>query len=166
MERREVLRRRLAGQPPDAIVARILTLEEQLAEAQAFIAESKRQLLGGKAEQLTPEQEAQIKEIFVDLREQRQRSEPLIQEVPTEEQKALVPTAPLHIQLGNRGAIISTGNTINRKREWRAGSLALMAHAGCIVNRPHRHVSSLHRRGRILDPQICSFSVDWQRARL
>jgi hypothetical protein len=55
---------------------------------QAFIAELKRQLSGSKAEKLSPEQQAQVEEIFADLREQQQRPEPLCQQVLEEEQKA------------------------------------------------------------------------------
>src|SRR6266481_2870214 len=95
MERREVLRQQLAEQPLEAVVEQMLALEEQLrqkeeqlAEAQAFIAELKRQLFGPKAEKLSPEEQAQLDEIASDLREQRQRPEPLSQQVLAEEQKA------------------------------------------------------------------------------
>ena len=94
MERREALRQQLAEQPLEAIVEQMLALEEQLrqkeeqlAEAQAFIAELKRQLFGPKAEKLSSEEQAQLDEIARDLREQKQRPEPLCQQVLEEEQK-------------------------------------------------------------------------------
>src|SRR5215469_7473263 len=87
MQRRELLRQQLAEQPLDAIVDKMLALEEQLAEARAFIAELKRQLFGTKAEKLTPEQAAQVQEIVIDLEEQQQRPEPLSKQVLKEERK-------------------------------------------------------------------------------
>jgi transposase len=101
MQRRELLRQQLAEQPLDAIVDKMLALEEQLqqreeqlrekeeqlAEARAFIAELKRQLFGTKAEKLTPEQASQVQEIVIDLEEQQQRPEPLSKQVLKEERK-------------------------------------------------------------------------------
>jgi transposase len=93
MERREALLQQLAEHPLD-LVEKVLVLEEQLrqkaeelAQAQAFIAELKQRLIGHQAEKLSREQEAQIEEIVRDLREQGQRPEPLIQQVLTEERK-------------------------------------------------------------------------------
>jgi transposase len=93
MERRERLLQQLAEQPLE-LVERVLVLEEQLrqkeeqlAEAQAFLAELKHQLFGSKAEKLSAEQEAQVEEIFDDLREQQQRPEPLSKQVLQEERK-------------------------------------------------------------------------------
>jgi hypothetical protein len=69
MQSRDLLRQQLAEQPLDAIVDKMLALEEQLrqreeelAAARAFIAELKRQLFGSKVEKLTPEQAAQVQE--------------------------------------------------------------------------------------------------------
>src|SRR5215471_1390201 len=94
MERRDLLRKQLAEQPLDAIVDKMLALEEQLrqreeelAEARAFIAELKRHLFGSKAEKLTPEQAAQVQEIVIDLQKQQQRPEPLSKQVLKEERK-------------------------------------------------------------------------------
>jgi len=94
MERRDLLRQQLAEQPLDAIVDKMLALEEQLrqreeelAEARAFIAELKRHLFGSKAEKLTPEQAAQVQEIVIDLQKQQQRPEPLSKQVLKEERK-------------------------------------------------------------------------------
>lgn len=116
MERRDALLQQLRERPQE-FVEQMLGLEEQLrvkeellqqkeeelAQAQAFIEELKRQLSKHPAEKLTREQEAQIEEIVTDLREQRQRSEPLIQQVLTEERKQQrqrrSPRHPLPIQL-------------------------------------------------------------------
>src|SRR5215468_757207 len=94
MERRDRLRQQLADQPLEAIVDKMLALEQQLrqreeelAEARAFIAELKRQLFGTKAEKLTPEQAAQVQEIVIDLEEQQQRPEPLSKQVLKQERK-------------------------------------------------------------------------------
>jgi transposase len=116
MERREALLQQLAEQPLE-LVAEVLALEEQLrrkdkelrqkeeelAEAQAFIAELKQRLIQHQAEKLSRQQEAQIDEIVGDLREQRQRPEPLVQQVLAEERKTQrqrrSPRYPLPIQL-------------------------------------------------------------------
>jgi transposase len=55
--------------------------DQQLAEAQALIAELQRQLFGAKADKLTPEQEEQLEQLAGDLQEQSQRPPPLSQEV-------------------------------------------------------------------------------------
>ncbi len=123
MERREVLRQQLAEQPLEAVVEQMLALEEQLrqkeeqlAEAQAFIAELKRQLFGPKAEKLSPEEQAQLDEIASDLREQRQRPEPLSQQVLAEEQKAQrrrrPPRHPIPVELETETVILEPEITI------------------------------------------------------
>ena len=117
MERREVLRQQLAEQPLEAIVEQMLTLEEQLrqkqeelAEAQTFIAELKRQLFGPKAEKLSREEQEQIDEIVSDLGEQRQRSDPLSKQVLEEERKTQrqrrPPRRPIPIQLETETVIL------------------------------------------------------------
>jgi transposase len=55
--------------------------EQLLAEARSYIAELKRQLFGPKADQLTPEQEEQLRQLTADVQEQAQRPPPLSQEV-------------------------------------------------------------------------------------
>ena len=84
--------------------------EEQLAEAQAFIVELKRQLLGPRAEKLSPEEQAQLDEIASDLREQRQRPEPLSKQVLEEEQKAQrqrhPPRHPIPVELETETVIL------------------------------------------------------------
>ena len=91
MERREALLQQLA-QKPLALVEQVLDLEarlhaaeDQLAEAQAQIAELRRQLFGPKAEKLSPDQQAQMDELASDLREEAQKPPPLSQEVLKEE---------------------------------------------------------------------------------
>jgi transposase len=130
MQRRELLRQQLAEQPLEAIVEQMLALEEQLcereeelrqkqeqlAEAQAFIAELKRQLFGSKAEKLSPEEQAQLDEIAGDLREQRQRPEPLSKQVLEEEQKAQrqrrPPRHPIPIELETETVILEPEITL------------------------------------------------------
>src|SRR5208283_325333 len=84
--------------------------EQLLAEARAYIAELKRQLFGPKADQLSPEQEEQLRQLTGDLREQAQRPAPLSQEVleperPPKDQEKLPQEArrrvrhPLPVQL-------------------------------------------------------------------
>jgi transposase len=124
MERREILREQIAAQSLEATVEQILALEdvlrrqqeelqkkeEQLAEARAFLEELKRQLFGSKAEKLSPEQEAQVQEIFDDLREQQKRPEPISQQVLEEERKAQQrrrpPRNPIPVQLETQTEII------------------------------------------------------------
>lgn len=116
MERRETLLQQLAERPLE-LVEQVLALEEQLrqkeeqlAEAQAFIAELKRQLFGPKAEKLSREEQAQIDEIVSDLREQRQRPEPLSKQVLEQERKAQrqrrSPRHPLPIKLETETVIL------------------------------------------------------------
>ena len=54
---------------------------QQLAEAQAIIADLKRELFGAKADKLNEEQEAQLRQLLGDAQEQTQRTTPLSQEV-------------------------------------------------------------------------------------
>jgi transposase len=54
---------------------------EQLAQAQALIAELRRELFGAKADQLNTEQEEQLRQLVGDVQEQNQRPPPLSQAV-------------------------------------------------------------------------------------
>jgi transposase len=54
---------------------------QQLAEAQAIIADLKRELFGAKADKLNEEQEEQLRQLLGDAQEQNQRPPPLSQEV-------------------------------------------------------------------------------------
>jgi transposase len=54
---------------------------QQFAEAQAIIAELKRELFGAKADKLNEEQEEQLRQLLGDAQEQNQRPPPLSQEV-------------------------------------------------------------------------------------
>ena len=54
---------------------------EQLAQAQALIAELKRELFGAKADKLSPEQEEQLRQLTADVQEQNQRPPPLSREL-------------------------------------------------------------------------------------
>lgn len=54
---------------------------QQLAEAQAIIADLKRQLFGPKADKLSPEQEEQLRQVAGDLKEQAQRPPPVSRDV-------------------------------------------------------------------------------------
>jgi transposase len=56
-------------------------LQQQLAQAQAIIADLKRELFGAKADQLNKEQEEQLAQLLGDAQEQTQRLAPLSQEV-------------------------------------------------------------------------------------
>ena len=49
----------------------------KLAQAQAIIAELKRELFGAKADKLTAEQEEQLQQLIGDVQEQGQRPPPL-----------------------------------------------------------------------------------------
>lgn len=55
--------------------------QQLLAEARAYIAELKRQLFGPKADQLTPEQEEQLRQVAGDLKAHNQRPPPVSQDV-------------------------------------------------------------------------------------
>jgi transposase len=54
---------------------------QQLTEAQAIIAELKRELFGAKADKLNEEQEEQLRQLLADVQEQNQRPPPLSREV-------------------------------------------------------------------------------------
>ena len=54
---------------------------QQLAQAQAIIADLKRELFGAKSDKLNEEQEEQLRQLLGDAREQSQRTAPLSQEV-------------------------------------------------------------------------------------
>ena len=51
-----------AAEHPEKLVEYIATLQEQLGQAQALIAELKRELFGAKADTLNPEQEQQLRQ--------------------------------------------------------------------------------------------------------
>src|ERR1044071_416728 len=57
---------------------------QQLAEAQAIIAQLKRELFGTKADKLNEEQEKQLRQLVGDVQEQNQRPSPLSREVVEE----------------------------------------------------------------------------------
>ena len=80
MKSREALQREFAGAPAE-LIEYTYPLQAQLAEARAYIAELKRQLFGPKADQLTPEQEEQLRQLTEDVQAQAQRPAPLSQEV-------------------------------------------------------------------------------------
>jgi transposase len=77
--RAELLRE--AADQPERLVEYIATLQAQLSQAQALIAELKRELFGAKADKLSPEQEEQLRQLTADVQEQNQRPPPLSQEV-------------------------------------------------------------------------------------
>jgi transposase len=56
-------------------------LQQQLAQAQAIIAELKRELFGAKADKLNEEQEEQLQQLLNDAQEQTQRPPPMSREV-------------------------------------------------------------------------------------
>lgn len=56
-------------------------LQQQLAQAQAIIADLKREIFGAKADKLNKEQEEQLHQLLGDAQEQNQRTGPLSQEV-------------------------------------------------------------------------------------
>jgi len=80
MKSREELLQEFGGNPQrwadDAV-----ELQQQLAEAQALIADLNQQLLGAKAEKLSPEQEEQLQQVLGDVQDQAQRSPPLSQDM-------------------------------------------------------------------------------------
>jgi transposase len=78
----------------EALIERALDLEqrlrqteEPLAEAQAQIAERRRQRFGSKAEKLSPDEQAQMDELARDLQQEAQQPPPLSQEVLEEERR-------------------------------------------------------------------------------
>jgi transposase len=80
MKSREELKRELVDAPAE-LIEYTCQLQDQLAQAQAYIAELKQQLFGPKADKLTPEQEEQLKQLTGEALEQAQRPPPLSQEV-------------------------------------------------------------------------------------
>jgi hypothetical protein len=68
--------------------------ERRLAAAQAEIDELKRQLLGPKAERLSPEQEEQLQEVARDLGEQAERPAPTADDVLVEDQSGYAQRQP------------------------------------------------------------------------
>jgi len=80
MKNRQELLQALA-QDPAAVAEYVLQLQDQLAQAQAYIAELKQQLFGPKADKLTPEQEEQLRQLAGEVAEQANRPPPLSQEV-------------------------------------------------------------------------------------
>jgi transposase len=115
MDRREALMEQLARQPL-TLVEQVLDLEEQLhaseeklVEAQALIAELRRQLFGPNAEKLSSEQEKQLEQLAGDLREEAQQPSSLIQEVLVEEHRRRRPCSlrhPLPADLETETAIL------------------------------------------------------------
>jgi transposase len=87
MRTRAELLQALAADPA-AVADYVLHLQAQLAEkeqllaqAQAYIAELKQQLFGPKADKLSPEQEAQLRQLAQDMAEHAQEPAPLSREV-------------------------------------------------------------------------------------
>ena len=87
MKSREELLRE-ATEHPEKLVEYIAALQEQLgqkteqlAQAQALIAELKRELFGAKADKLNAEQEQQLRQLLEDVQEQNQRPPPLSREL-------------------------------------------------------------------------------------
>ncbi len=66
----------------------LMAVQVQLAEAQAYIAELKRQLFGSKGEPLSAEQEAQLEQLADDAQEQAKSPAPASLEVLEEEEQA------------------------------------------------------------------------------
>ena len=88
---------------------RLLAEQQQLlAEARAQIAELKQQLFGPKADKLTPEQEAQLKQLVGDMEDQARRPPPssqgVLEEEPTGKKKRSRPAhrrrrpIPVHLE--------------------------------------------------------------------
>jgi hypothetical protein len=80
MKSRQELRRPLADAPAERIEY-ACQLQDQLAEARAYLAQLKQQLFGPKADKLTPQQEEQLQQLTAEAQEQAQRPPPLSQEV-------------------------------------------------------------------------------------
>lgn len=80
MKRPEELLREFARDPA-RLAQYACQLQEQLAEARAYIAELKQQLFGPKADKLTAEQEEQLQQLSQEAQEQAQRPPPLSLEV-------------------------------------------------------------------------------------
>ena len=80
MKTPEELLREFADNPA-GLAAYAAQLQQQLAEAQAIIADLKRELFGAKADRLNEEQEEQLRQLLGDVQEQNQRPPPLSREV-------------------------------------------------------------------------------------
>lgn len=76
----EELLREFAGDPA-RLAQYACQLQDQLAEARAYIAELKQQLFGPKADKLTAEQEEQLQQLAGEAQEQAQRPPPVSQQV-------------------------------------------------------------------------------------
>ena len=108
MKRPEELLREFAGDPA-RLAQYACQLQDQLAEARAYIAELKQQLFGPKADKLTPEQEEQLQQLAAEAQEQAQRPPPLSQEVlepeapPSDKEKSQRrgrrPTPPVQLEV-------------------------------------------------------------------
>ena len=66
---------------PAGLAEYAVQLQGQLAEAQAIIADLRRELFGAKADKLNEEQEGQLRQLLSETQEQTQRPAPLSQEV-------------------------------------------------------------------------------------
>lgn len=86
MKSRDEWIREFSASPEEAADA-ALQLQEQLAQAQALIAELKQQLFGTKAEKLTPEQEKELAALAGDVQAQKEQPSSLSEEVLEEEQE-------------------------------------------------------------------------------
>lgn len=75
-----------AAQHPAQAAEMLWKSQQELLEAQAQIAELKRQLFGSKAEKLSPQQQAQMQELLEDLEQQTERPLPLAEQILEEEQ--------------------------------------------------------------------------------
>ena len=80
MKTLEELLREFAGNPA-GLAAYAVQLQQQLAQAQAIIAELKRELFGPKADKLNAEQAEQLRQLVGDVQTQQQRPPPLSREV-------------------------------------------------------------------------------------
>jgi transposase len=80
MKTPEELLREFANNPA-GLAQYAVQLQQQLAQAQAIIADLKRELFGAKADKLNEQQEEQLRQLLGDAQEQSQRTAPLSQEV-------------------------------------------------------------------------------------
>jgi hypothetical protein len=87
MASRETFPESLTELSREALIEWVLELEAQLAEAQAQIAELRRQLFGSKAEKLSADEQARMDELASDLQEEAQKPPPLSQKVLEEERR-------------------------------------------------------------------------------
>jgi transposase len=71
-------------------------LRDAVEEARALVAEFRRQIFGSKADRLTPEQEAQLKQILRDLKAAAARPGPVSDEVLTEDDSKKKTKQPSH----------------------------------------------------------------------